>query len=174
VPDTSAADQLPSSTPRIKNAMQALRRLTQTSLLALTLLGLSPAWAMDGLVAVKSAHSTAETMVRLESQVTQRGLKVFARINHAAGAASVGKTLRPTEVLIFGNAQGGTPLMECAQTAGIDLPLKTLVWEDAQGQVWLGYNDPAWLAQRHGAASCPVVGNLQKALAAIAEAATAK
>ena len=77
-------------------------------------------------------------------------------------------------MLIFGNPAGGTPLMECAQSAGIDLPLKALVWEDAQAQVWLGYNDPAWLAQRHDAAACPVVENLKKALAGLADAATAK
>jgi uncharacterized protein (DUF302 family) len=106
--------------------------------------------------------------------VKQRGLTVFARIDHAAGAAKVSKTLRPTELLIFGNPQGGTPLMECAQTSGIDLPLKALVWQDKAAQVWLGYNDPAFLAQRHGAAACPVVENLRKALAGIAEAAVAR
>ena len=102
------------------------------------------------------------------------GLNIFARIDHAAGAQKVGKTLRPTEVLIFGNPQGGTPLMECAQSAGIDLPLKALAWEDAQGQAWLGYNDPAWLAKRHEAASCPAAENIKKALMGLAEAATAK
>jgi uncharacterized protein (DUF302 family) len=71
----------------------------------------------------------------------------------AAGAAKIGKQLRPTELLIFGNPQGGTPFMECSQTVGIDLPLKALVWQDAAGQVWIGYNDPAYLEQRHGAAS---------------------
>ena len=85
-----------------------------------------------------------------------------------------GRTLRLTEVLIFGNPQGGTPFMECAQSAGIDLPLKALVWEDAQGQVWLGYNDPAFLAQRHGAPQCPVVGALSKALSGLAEASIAR
>jgi uncharacterized protein (DUF302 family) len=131
----------------------------------------SLAQAADGLVALKSPHGAAETMSRLEAAVKQRGLNVFARIDHAAGAAKVGKTLRPTEVLIFGNPQGGTPLMECAQSAGIDLPLKALVWQDESKQVWLGYNDPAFLAQRHGAASCPVVDNLRKALSGLAEAA---
>jgi uncharacterized protein (DUF302 family) len=101
-------------------------------------------------------------------------LIVFARIDHAAGAAKVGKALRPTELLIFGNPQGGTPFMECAQSVGIDLPLKVLVWEDATAQVRLGYNDPAYLAQRHGAASCPAVENLRKALAGLAEAAVAR
>ena len=112
-------------------------------------------------------------MDRLEELVKQRGLDVFARIDHAAGATKVGKTLRPTEVLIFGNPQGGTPFMECAQSVGIDLPLKALVWEDASAQVWVGYNDPAFLAQRHGVAQCPVVENLRKALEGIASAAIA-
>jgi uncharacterized protein (DUF302 family) len=129
--------------------------------------------AADGLVTLKSPHGAADTMNRLEAAVKQRGLNVFARIDHAAGAAKVGKTLRPTEVLIFGNPQGGTPLMECAQSAGIDLPLKALVWQDESKQVWLGYNDPAFLAQRHGAANCPVVENLRKALSGLAQAAVA-
>ena len=130
--------------------------------------------AADGLIAVKSPLGAKATMDKLEELVKQRGLNVFARIDHAAGAAKVGKTLRPTEVLIFGNPQGGTPFMECTQSVGIDLPLKALVWEDASAQVWLGYNDPAWLAQRHAAGACPVVENLRKALAGIAEATVAK
>ena len=144
------------------------------SLLAAALVSVAAlASAADGLIAIKSPHSAAVTMNRLEDIVKQRGLNVFARVDHAAGAAKVGKTLRPTEVLIFGNPQGGTPLMECAQSAGIDLPLKALVWEDASAQVWLGYNDPAYLAQRHGAAQCPVVENLTKALSSLAGAAVA-
>ncbi len=144
--------------------------------LAALALALCAGWAQaaDGLIEIKSPHSAKDTMNKLEEIVKQRGLNVFARIDHSAGAAKIGKTLRPTELLIFGNPQGGTPLMECAQTAGIDLPLKALVWEDAANQVWLGYNDPAFLAQRHGAAACPVVDNLRKALAGIAEAAVAK
>jgi uncharacterized protein (DUF302 family) len=134
----------------------------------------SLAAAADGLVVVKSPYSAKDTMNRLEEIVKKRGLNVFARIDHAAGAAKIGKVLRPTEVLIFGNPQGGTPLMECAQSAGIDLPLKALVWEDATSQVWLGYNDPAFLAQRHGVAQCPVVENLRKALAGIAETTVAR
>ncbi len=124
----------------------------------------------DGLVSVASPHSAAVTMNKLEAVVKDRGLNIFARIDHAAGATKVGKTLRPTELLIFGNPQGGTPLMECAQTAGIDLPLKALVWQDEAGKVMLSYNDPAFLAKRHGAASCPVVDNLSKALGGIAQA----
>jgi uncharacterized protein (DUF302 family) len=129
--------------------------------------------AADGLVAVKSPHSVAATMDRFEAVAKQRNLTVFARIDHAAGAAKIGKTLRPTQVIIFGNPQGGTPFMECAQTVGIDLPLKALVWEDASGQVWLGYNDPEYLDKRHAAGKCPVVENLRKALAGLAESAVA-
>jgi uncharacterized protein (DUF302 family) len=143
-------------------------------LCALSLAAVTVVQAADGLVEVKSAHSAKATLDRFEAAAKERGLTVFARIDHAAGAVRAGKTLRPTEVLIFGNPQGGTPLMECAQSAGIDLPLKALAWEDAQGQTWLGYNDPAWLAQRHGAASCPVVETLRKALAGLAEVAVAK
>ena len=114
------------------------------SLFAIFLL-LAGSWAgaADGLIAVKSPYGAQQTMSRFEDIAKQRGLTIFARIDHAAGAAKIGKTLRPTEVLVFGNPQGGTPLMECAQTAGIDLPLKVLVWQDAASQVWLGYNDPA-------------------------------
>jgi uncharacterized protein (DUF302 family) len=150
--------------------MIALRLLLATSLL---LLG-SWAAAADGLIAVKSPYDVKETMTRFEDIAKQRGLTVFARIDHAAGATKVGKTLRPTEVLIFGNPQGGTPLMECAQSAGIDLPLKALVWEDESKQVWLGYNDAVYLAKRHGAVQCQAVENIGKALSGLAAAAVAR
>ncbi len=155
-------------------ASLACARAGAVLLAVVPLLGPAPAGAAqpDGLVALKSPRGATETLDRLEAIVKEKGLNVFARIDHAGGAAKIGKTLRPTAVLIFGNPQGGTPLMECAQSAGIDLPLKALVWEDASSQVWLAYNDPAWIAARHGAAQCPVVGNLSKALAAIAAAAT--
>jgi uncharacterized protein (DUF302 family) len=133
-----------------------------------------PAHAADGLVAVKSPHTAKATMDKLEVLVKERGLNVFARIDHAAGATKVGKSLRPTELLVFGNPQGGTPFMECAQSVGIDLPLKALVWEDASAQVWIGYNDPAFLAQRHGVAQCPAVEGLRKALGSLAEAVVAR
>jgi uncharacterized protein (DUF302 family) len=112
-------------------------------------------------------------MNRLEAIVKERGLTVFARVDHAGGAAKVGKTIRPTELLIFGNPQGGTPFIECAQTVGIDLPLKALVWEDASAQVWLGYNDTAYLARRHEVPACAAAANLAKAVAALAAAAVA-
>ena len=143
------------------------------SLLVLACLCL-PVFAADGLIAVESTRGAKDTMDRLESVAKERGLNVFARIDHAAGAAKIGRKLRATEVLIFGNPQGGTPFMECSQTVGIDLPQKALVWEDGSGQVWLAYNDPAHVANRHGAPQCPVVGNLQQALAGFAQATVAK
>jgi len=128
------------------------------------------AGAAEGLITVKSPHGVKETLDRFESAAKARGLNVFLRLDHAAGAQKIGKTLRSTELLIFGNPQGGTPLMECAQSAGIDLPLKALAWQDASGQVWLAYNDPRYLAGRHGAGECgPVVQNLTKALAGLAQ-----
>ncbi|MEO5764282.1 MAG: DUF302 domain-containing protein [Casimicrobiaceae bacterium] len=134
----------------------------------------APALAVEGMITSPSSYGPKPTMDRLEAVLKEKGLTIFARVDHAAGAAKVGKTLRPTEVLIFGNPAGGTPLMECSQTAGIDLPLKALVWEDAAGKVWLAYNDPAYLAARHGAPECAAVGNLQKALAGFASAALAR
>ena len=129
---------------------------------------------VQGLTTVKSSHAPDETMRRLEAAVKAKGLTVFARIDHAGGASAVGLSLRPTEVLIFGNAKGGTPLMQAIQTIGIDLPLKALVWKDAAGETWLSWNDPAWLAARHGASGVEaVVGRLTALLDELAKAATA-
>ena len=136
------------------------------------LLASMAAFAVDGLVTVPSAHAPRETLDRLESVLKEKGLAIFLRVDHAAGAAKIGKTLRPTELLVFGNPQGGTPFMECAQSVGIDLPLKALAWQDAAGKNFLGYNDPTYLASRHGVATCPVAANLKKALEGFAQAAT--
>jgi uncharacterized protein (DUF302 family) len=147
----------------------AVRNVAAAGLLGVSAL----AAAADGLVAVPSTLDAKATMNRFESIVKKKGMNIFARIDHAAGAAKIGKTLRPTEVLIFGNPQGGTPLMLCGQSAGIDLPLKALVWQDDAGKVWLGYNDPAYLAGRHRIGECgQVVQNMSKALAGFAAAAT--
>jgi uncharacterized protein (DUF302 family) len=129
--------------------------------------------AADGLTTLRSSYGPHDTMNRLEAEVKARGMTVFARIDHAAGATGAGLLLRPTEVLVFGNAKGGTPLMQSVQTIGIDLPLKALVWQDASGVTWLSYNDPAWLAQRHGLAgeTSTTIGNLSAALAAVTKAA---
>ena len=104
----------------------------------------------DGLVTLRSAHSVKDTIDRFESSAKSKGMTIFARIDHAAGAKDVGLELRPTVLLIFGSAKAGTPLMQSRQAMGIDLPLKALAWEDPAGDVWLTYNDPAWLAARHG------------------------
>ena len=104
----------------------------------------------NGLITVASRLSVGETLNRLTTALTKAGLRVFARIDHARGAEEVGLSLRPTELLIFGHPKGGTPLMQDKQTAGIDLPVKALAWEDQEGSVWLTYNEAAWLATRHG------------------------
>ncbi|MER8503377.1 MULTISPECIES: DUF302 domain-containing protein [unclassified Mesorhizobium] len=106
--------------------------------------------AKNGLITVQSRFGVTETIDRLVETVERAGLLVFARIDHAAGARSVETSLRPTQLLIFGNPKGGTPLMQDRQLAGIDLPVKALAWEDGQGKVWLSYNDAHWLAERHG------------------------
>lgn len=99
--------------------------------------------APEGLTNVPSAFDPKGTADRLEAAIKAKGLTVFARVDHAAAATAVGLALRPTEVLLFGNAKGGTPLMQARQTIGIDLPLKALVWQDSDGKTWLSYNDPA-------------------------------
>jgi uncharacterized protein (DUF302 family) len=124
--------------------------------------------ADNGLVTVRSAHGVKDTIDRLAADVIAKGMRVFARIDHAQGANEVGLALRPTELLIFGNAKGGTPLMQARQTVGIDLPLKALAFEDADGAVWLCYNDPAWLAARHAVAGGEATKAMAGALAAAA------
>ena len=119
---------------------------------------------MEGLTSIRSRFGPKETMDRLQEEIRAQGMTVFARIDHAAGAAEVGLTLRPTELIIFGNARGGTPLMQAVQTVGIDLPLKALVWEDAGGKTWLSYNEPGWIVQRHS------VGNAEQVVSKMAGA----
>ncbi len=130
----------------------------------------------NGLITIASAHSVSETIDRLIAAITPLGMNVFARIDHAAGAAKVGMPLRPTQLLLFGNPKGGTPLMQDQQTAGIDLPLKALAWEDADGKVWLTYNEAAWIAQRHGlgAASAAAVTAMTAGLEKVTKVAAAK
>ena len=128
----------------------------------------------NGLVSIQSNVSASTTVDRLLAALAARKLTVFARVDHAAGAASVGLKLRPTKLVVFGNPQGGTALMQDRQAAGIDLPLKALVWEAADGTTWLAYNDPAWLAQRHGlgAASAAATKAMMAMSAAVALEAT--
>jgi len=127
----------------------------------------------DGLITIESRFPVSQTIDRLADAATAAGLVVFARVDHAKGAQEVGLELRPTELLIFGNPKGGTPLMQDKQTAGIDLPVKALAWEDEGGQVWLGYNDTDWLARRHqlGATSAQALTAMRAGTAKLASAA---
>jgi len=133
----------------------------------------SLAYADNGLISIKSPYDVKKTADRLENALSAKGMTVFIRINHAEGAQKVGKNLRPTELVIFGNPKVGTPLMQCGQSVAIDLPQKALIWEDKAGQVWLTYNDPKYLANRHGLAGCEeVIKKIEKALGNFAKAAT--
>jgi uncharacterized protein (DUF302 family) len=128
-----------------------------------------------GLVTIASNHTVTETIDRLVAALGAKSIAMFARIDHAAGAAAVGMALRPTELLIFGHPKGGTPLMQAQQTIGIDLPLKALSWEDAAGKVWLSYNDMGWVARRHqlDAEAASAADALGRGLASLAAAAAA-
>jgi len=128
-----------------------------------------------GLVNVPSAHSVAVTADRLETALQAKGMKMFLRIDHAAGAAGVGRELAPTTLVIFGNPKVGAPLMQCARQVGIDLPQKALIWEDAAGTTWFSYNSPEYLRTRHAIQGCdPVLARVSKALAGFAQSATAE
>ena len=125
----------------------------------------------DGMTILESCYGPTETGDRLIAAVSAQGMTLMARIDHAAGAAKVGFELPPTEVFLFGNPRAGTPAMQAAQTIGIDLPLKALVWQDAAGRTWLGYNQPDWILARHGVAGHGAAA-MQTALAAVAAVAT--
>ena len=113
---------------------------------------------VPGLVTVSSAHPVATTIDRLVSLAQDRGMTVFARIDHAAAAAQAGLTMRATQVLLFGAPKTGTPLMQKTPTLAIDLPLRAMAWEDESGQLWLSWNDLVWLAERHGRLAGDVLG----------------
>ena len=102
------------------------------------------------LVTLPSAHGATETVGRLKALLAQKGIEMFAHVDHAEAARKVGLPLRPTQVLIFGNPKAGTPLMQARQTIGLDLPLRVLVWEDGEGKVWLSYNSADFLKERYG------------------------
>jgi uncharacterized protein (DUF302 family) len=146
------------------------------NLLIAVLLGffsVASVYAGNGLISIKSSHSVKKTVDRLESVLKEKGMTVFTRLDHTNGAKKVGLELRPTELLIFGNPKVGTPLMQCSQSAAIDLPQKALVSEDQDGQVWLTYNDPDYLAKRHKITGCDeVIKKIEKALRNFSHAAT--
>jgi uncharacterized protein (DUF302 family) len=149
-------------------------RITAFALIAVIGLGGVHAMAAEGLITLRSHFGPEETMNRFEAEVHARGMTVFAHVDHAAGAAAIGLPLRPTDLLIFGAAKGGTPLMQSVQTIGIDLPLKALVWQDEAGSTFLSYNDPAFLTHRHGLGeeAKSVVEAMSSALKVIAGKAT--
>lgn len=128
-------------------------------------------FAADGMITLKSSHSVSVTADRLENLLQEKGMTVFKRVSHSDGAAGVGLQLRPTELVIFGNPKVGTLLMQCVQSVAIDLPQKALIWEDESGQVWLGYNDPMYLQQRHDIEGCDAA--LEKVSGALENFATA-
>lgn len=126
---------------------------------------------IDGMTFWVSSYGMEETMQRLRDAVRQQGMSVFGHIDHGQAAAAAGLELRPLQVLVFGNALAGTKLMQTAPTVGIDLPLRAMAWVDDEGITWLAYNDPGWIAARHGArfGNDPVLANMRRALTAIAE-----
>ncbi len=127
----------------------------------------------EGLILLASQYEPKETADRLVAAIASHGMAILARVDHAAAAAKAGLALRPTEMFVFGDPKAGTPLMQHAQTAGIDLPLKALVYQDADGKTWLAYNDPKWLAARHGIKSEQLpLGSMTEGLADIAREAT--
>ena len=129
--------------------------------------------AAQGVVSVKSNYGVATTANRLEKALQEKDITVFARIDHADGARSVGQTLKPTILVIFGTPAMGTPLIERSRTMGIDLPMKALIWEDKAGKVWFSYNDPDYLFRRHGLTEMnAAMHTLQQTLAGLAAAAT--
>jgi uncharacterized protein (DUF302 family) len=127
----------------------------------------------NGLIQLKSNLSIEATTARIESLLQERNLVLVAKIDHAANGKSVKLELRPTRLFIFGNAKTGTPLMQCNQSVGIDLPMKGLLWQDAQGQVWFGYNDPQYLKDRHQLKQCDrEINAASQAMKALATAVT--
>ena len=127
---------------------------------------------VEGLKVSRSRHGPQETLDRFEVAIARYGMTIFARIDHGAAAAKAGLELRPTVVLIFGNARAGTPLMQMAPTIAIDLPLKAVVWQDEADATWLGYNDPVWISRRHGLVYDGSIDLVIEGLAAIANEAT--
>ena len=118
-----------------------------------------------------SSYSFEDTMQRLRDAVREQGMTVFGHIDHAKAAADAGLELQPLQVLVFGNALAGTSLMQKAPTIGIDLPLRVMVWSDDEDTTWIAYNDPGWIAARHGArpGNEELLANMRRALTAIAE-----
>ena len=145
----------------------------QTLVIAILLSTQAYANSSDGIVIIKSNNSVTATIDKLETVLKNKGMTIFKRVDHAAGTEKAGLKLRPTELLIFGNPKVGTPLMLCSQTAALDLPQKALAYKDENGQVWLAYNDPAYMANRHNIKDCEAaIQKVTNVLAKFSKAAT--
>ncbi|MGI1998462.1 DUF302 domain-containing protein [Shewanella frigidimarina] len=149
--------------------------INNISLAVAVLFASTHAYAVESLITVESHYSAKETADRFESIIKDKGFTVFARIDHQKNAAGVNLTLKPTEVIIFGNPNIGTQLMQCNQLVAIDLPQKVLVSEDADNKVWLSYNNPQYIKQRHSITGCDeVINKISGALNTLSIAATSK
>ncbi|MFO7705118.1 MAG: DUF302 domain-containing protein [Halopseudomonas sp.] len=130
------------------------------------------AYAAEGMVNVKSSFGIKETGDRLENILIDKGMTIFNRVKHSEAAINAGVELRETELIMFGNPEVGSPLMQCQQSVAIDLPQKALIWKDSEGRIWISYNDPRYLEKRHNISGCDeVISTVEKALAGIAKAA---
>jgi len=114
-------------------------------------------FAAQGMINVKSTHSVENTANKFEKIIKSKGMTVFKRVRHSAAASKVGIHINPTQLVIFGNPKVGSPLMKCAPTVAIDLPQKALIWQDAEKNVWISYNDPLYLQKRHNIQGCDMV-----------------
>jgi len=150
--------------------------MKQTILAVLTVLFMAaPVLGANGMIDIESMFDVKETANRLEDILKNKGMTIFTRINHGEGAKKVGIELRETELIIFGNPKVGSPLMQCRQSVAIDLPQKTLIWQDAKGKVWVSYNDPRYLRSRHAISGCDeVIAKIGNALNGITKAASKK
>ena len=149
--------------------------IVRSVLLLSALFGSATVAAQDGMIKLQSPHDVATTIDKLSTVLESKGMSIFGRVNHAANAEKADLSLRPTEVLIFGNPKIGTPLMICAQSVAIDLPQKMLAWQDESGTTWLAYNDPMHLKARHGIEGCDeVLAKVSGALSNFAKAAVSE
>ncbi len=152
-----------------------LAKLSVVSVLFLAFQTTAVASDAEGMVNVQSVFSVKETADRMERVLNDKGMTIFNRINHSAGAARVGIELPETELIIFGNPEVGSPLIKCQQSVAIDLPQKALIWEDGDAKVWISYNDPDYIEERHNLTGCgEVLSKIKKALAGIAKSASQK
>ena len=151
------------------------KKISKILFLLPALLSCSHVFAVEtsGMITLQCKYSVSQTIDRLEAALTKKGMTIFKRVDHAEGARKAGMELRPTELLIFGNPKVGTPLMLCSQSAALDLPQKALAYEDENGQVWLAYNDPAYISRRHNMNGCEeALQKVTKALASFSSIAT--